>query len=54
MTIKGDDVSEDNQLERFRFSESFTVEFFVEAEDYKKAYSIYSKMFDKKSLNKIK
>tara|TARA_R100000231_G_C5186010_1_gene122732 strand:- start:160 stop:444 length:285 start_codon:yes stop_codon:yes gene_type:complete len=47
MTSRGDDMSEDNQLEKFRFSESFTVEFFVEAEDYQKAYSVYSKMFDK-------
>jgi len=42
-------MSEDNdiQLERFRFTESFSVEFFVEAENYQKAYSVYSKMFDK-------
>ncbi len=42
-------MSEDKevQLERFRFTESFSVEFYVEAEDYQKAYSVYSKMFDK-------
>ena len=42
-------MSEDKevQLERFRFTESFSVEFYVEAENYQKAYSVYSKMFDK-------
>ena len=49
MTIKGDDVSEDtnNDLQQFRITELFTVEFFVEAEDYQKAKDIYNKMFDK-------
>ena len=37
MTSKGDDVSEDIELQRFRFTESFTVEFYVEAENYQKA-----------------
>jgi len=41
-------MSEDNtELERFKFTESFQVEFYVEAENYQKAYSVYSKMFDK-------
>jgi len=41
-------MSDDNiQLERFRFFESFTVEFYVEAENYQKANVIYGKMFDK-------
>jgi len=42
-------MSEDKDvnLERFKFSESFSVEFYVEAENYQKAYSVYSKMFDK-------
>ena len=49
MTIKGDDVSEDtnNDLQQFRITELFTVEFFVEAENYQKAKDIYNKMFDK-------
>lgn len=47
MTSKGDDVSEDIELQRFRFTESFTVEFFVEAENYQKAKDMYGKMFDK-------
>ena len=47
MTIKGDDVSEDIELQRFRFTESFKVEFFVEAENYQKAKDMYGKMFDK-------
>ena len=41
-------MTEENQeLERFRFSELFQVEFYVEAEDYQKAKAIYDKMFDK-------
>lgn len=41
-------MTEENQeLERFRFSELFSVEFYVEAEDYQKAKAIYDKMFDK-------
>jgi len=42
-------MSEDKdiQLERFRFTELFTVEFYVEAENYQKAKDIYGKMFDK-------
>ena len=42
-------MSEDKevQLERFRFTESFSVEFYVEAENYQKAKSMYDKMFDK-------
>ena len=41
-------MTEENQeLERFRFSELFSVEFYVEAEDYQKAKSMYDKMFDK-------
>jgi len=47
MTSKGDEVSEDIELQRFRFTESFTVEFFVEAENYQKAKDMYGKMFDK-------
>ena len=47
MTSRGDDMSEDNQLEKFRITELFTVEFFVEAEDYQKAKDMYGKMFDK-------
>lgn len=47
MTSKGDDMSEDIELQRFRFTESFTVEFFVEAENYQKAKDMYGKMFDK-------
>ena len=47
MTSKGDDVSEDIELQRFRFTESFTVEFYVEAENYQKAKDMYGKMFDK-------
>ena len=41
-------MSEDNQeLERFRISEEFTVDFYIEATDYNKAKDIYNKMFDK-------
>ena len=41
-------MTEENQeLERFRFSEHFSIEFYVEAEDYQKAKSMYDKMFDK-------
>ena len=41
-------MTEENQeLERFRFSELFSVEFYVEAEDYQKAKAMYDKMFDK-------
>ena len=42
-------MSEDKQvqLEQFRFTESFEVEFYVEAENYQKAKQVYDKMFDK-------
>ena len=40
-------MSEDIELQRFRFTESFKVEFFVEAENYQKAKDMYGKMFDK-------
>ena len=42
-------MSEDKevQLERFRFTELFSVEFYVEAENYQKAKDMYGKMFDK-------
>ena len=35
------------ELSRFKFSEVFTVEFYVEAENYQKAKQVYDKMFDK-------
>lgn len=41
-------MTEDKQeLERFKFSELFSVEFYVEAENYQKAKQVYDKMFDK-------
>ena len=36
-----------NDLERFRITETFTVDFYIEAKDYAKAKDIYNKMFDK-------
>ena len=32
---------------KFKFHETFTVDFVVEAETYEKAHAMYSKMFDK-------
>ena len=36
-----------NELKRFRITEVFEIDFFVEAPDYAKAKDIYNKMFDK-------
>jgi hypothetical protein len=35
------------RIMKFKFHETFTVDFVVEAETYEKAHSMYSKMFDK-------
>ena len=35
------------EIMKFKFHETFTVDFVVEAETYEKAHSMYSKMFDK-------
>lgn len=41
-------MSEDTtELKQFRISEVFSVDFYIEATDYKKAKDIYNKMFDK-------
>ena len=37
----------EQELQKFKFSETFVVDFTVKAKDYKKAKSIYDKMFDK-------
>ena len=39
------EVNED--LQQFRVTELFTVDFFIEAKDYTKAKQVYDKMFDK-------
>jgi hypothetical protein len=35
------------ELERFKFTETFNVEFYIEAINYQKAKQVYDKMFDK-------
>lgn len=35
------------ELERFKFTETFDVEFYIEAINYQKAKQVYDKMFDK-------
>tara|TARA_Y100000004_G_scaffold12260_1_gene13210 strand:- start:64 stop:312 length:249 start_codon:yes stop_codon:yes gene_type:complete len=35
------------EIMKFKFHETFTVDFVVEAETYEKAHAMYSKMFDK-------
>ena len=41
-------MTEENiELERFKFTETFDVEFYIEATDYQKAKQVYDKMFDK-------
>ena len=36
------------EIMKFKFHETFTVDFVVEAETYEKAHAMYSKMFDNK------
>jgi len=40
-----EEINED--LQKFRITELFTVEFYIEAKDVNKAKDIYNKMFDK-------
>lgn len=40
-------IAENQELQKFLFSETFVVDFTVEAKDYAKAKDIYNKMFDK-------
>ena len=41
-------MTEENiELERFKFTETFNVEFYIEAINYQKAKQVYDKMFDK-------
>jgi hypothetical protein len=41
-------MSEVNEeLNKYKFTETFSVEFFIEATDYTKAKRVYDKMFDK-------
>ena len=40
-------MSEDKELEMFKFEEQFTVSFFIGTTDYNKAKKIYDQMFDR-------
>ena len=40
-------TDENIELERFKFTETFNVEFYIEAINYQKAKQVYDKMFDK-------
>ena len=40
-------MSEDKELEMFKFEEEFKVSFFIGTTDYKKAKKIYDQMFDR-------
>tara|TARA_R100000231_G_scaffold57845_2_gene47808 strand:+ start:41 stop:304 length:264 start_codon:yes stop_codon:yes gene_type:complete len=40
-------MSEDKELELFKFEEQFTVSFFIGTTDYNKAKKIYDQMFDR-------